>query len=495
MSTHSGHAQKPSTSTVSTRKRRGDEERGSEATIDPSRRDAELDTLLTGGWDRFTRKGKKNIGVLPSFKAFMTSSWLMSFIVFIPVAWVGHYLKWNSQVVFLFCFLAVVPLEHVCDFGGEQMALYCGKDLGDLITVTLNNAVEAALAIILLIKCELKLLQSTVLGVVILHLLLVPGVAFMAGGARQLTQELHPHLTQLNHTLLTIGVLSLLLPAAFFAGIDSIPVTAEPIVARREEAAALIPVSDASKAVFLGMSRGIAIMLLAVYVASRIYLHNPPGEDNILALHPLAPQELIEHEKKLASAEPEVNQYVCIVVLIFTIGILATTAEFLVETVEFVREEDSISEEWFGLVLLPFVSFAADGFVAGLIFIGALWKWVTNKPLPISTVARARAIDLSIQFTLFWMPALVLLGWWSNKPLTLLFDFFEVACLLGATFLVNYVTADSKTNWAEGFAMVAFYFMIALTAWYYTGQAEIKTLSQCQSVFQALASPEAVAEH
>lgn len=73
------------------------------------------------------------------------------------------------------------------------------------------------------------------------------------------------------------------------------------------------------------------------------------------------------------------------------------------------------------MVLLPFVSFAADGFVAGLIFIGAAWKWITGKPLPISTVARARAIDLSIQFTLFWMPALVLLAWWSGKPLTLLF--------------------------------------------------------------------------
>lgn len=76
MSTHSGHAQKPSTSTVSsTRKRRGDEERGSEATMGPSKdEDAELHTLLLGGWDRFTRKGKKNIGVLPSLKAFMRSS-------------------------------------------------------------------------------------------------------------------------------------------------------------------------------------------------------------------------------------------------------------------------------------------------------------------------------------------------------------------------------------------------------------------------------------
>ena len=41
---------------------------------------------------------------------------------------------------------------------------------------------------------------------------------------------------------------------------------------------------------------------------------------------------------------------------------------------------------------------------------------------------------------------------------------YEVAVLLGACFLVNYVTADSKTNWAEGYIMVAFYFMIVSSA-------------------------------
>lgn len=43
------------------------------------------------------------------------------------------------------------------------------------------------------------------LGVVILHLLLVPGTAFLAGGAQIWEQNLHPHTTQLNHSLLTIG--------------------------------------------------------------------------------------------------------------------------------------------------------------------------------------------------------------------------------------------------------------------------------------------------
>lgn len=39
-------------------------------------------------------------------------------------------------------------------------------------------------------------------------------------------------------------------------------------------------------------------------------------------------------------------------------------------------------------------------------------------------------------------------------------DFYEVALVLGACFLVNYVTADAKTNWVEGFIMVMFYLMI-----------------------------------
>jgi len=34
------------------------------------------------------------------------------------------------------------------------MALYLGSLLGDLLLVTLNNVVEATLAIILLTKCE-----------------------------------------------------------------------------------------------------------------------------------------------------------------------------------------------------------------------------------------------------------------------------------------------------------------------------------------------------
>ena len=39
-------------------------------------------------------------------------------------------------------------------------------------------------------------------------------------------------------------------------------------------------------------------------------------------------------------------------------------------------------------------------------------------------------------------------------------DMFEVILLVGACFLVNYVTADAKTNWAEGWVLVSYYVMI-----------------------------------
>lgn len=65
-----------------------------------------------------------------------------------------------------------MPLEQLFDWGGEQMSLFLGKDLGDLLMISLNkfvnvtynskniwskvidSSVEATLAIILLTKCE-----------------------------------------------------------------------------------------------------------------------------------------------------------------------------------------------------------------------------------------------------------------------------------------------------------------------------------------------------
>jgi len=45
---------------------------------------------------------------------------------------------------------------------------------GEVFDIFVCSIVEATLAIILLKKCDLRLMQATIVGVVLLHLLLVP---------------------------------------------------------------------------------------------------------------------------------------------------------------------------------------------------------------------------------------------------------------------------------------------------------------------------------
>lgn len=38
-----------------------------------------------------------------------------------------------------------MPLERLFEYGGEQMMFYLGKDLGDLLVITLNKSVHVPL--------------------------------------------------------------------------------------------------------------------------------------------------------------------------------------------------------------------------------------------------------------------------------------------------------------------------------------------------------------
>lgn len=69
----------------------------------------------------------------------------------IPVAWAAHFVAvndkehegrgWGHATTFTLLFLALVPLEQLLDWGGEQMSMYLGKGLGDLLVITLNKSV------------------------------------------------------------------------------------------------------------------------------------------------------------------------------------------------------------------------------------------------------------------------------------------------------------------------------------------------------------------
>ena len=127
---------------------------------------------------------------------------------------------------------------------------------------------------------------------------------------------------------------------------------------------------------------------------------------------------------------------------------------------------------FFGLVILPVISFSSDGIIAirkfsvvqGKNFISAFIapppdgesrpaktpinhrrpqevnktvedEYFDGRIIPGAAIrlkptlmSHGRPIDLSIQFTLLWMPVLVLLGWWTDRPMHLLFGRSRCRC-------------------------------------------------------------------
>lgn len=406
--------------------------------------------------------------VLESLIATFRQSWLNLALVFVVLSWVSHFAQWDERAIFVLSFLALIPLEKLLQFVSHQSMLYLGHSVGDLVNITLMNAIEAILAILLLRRdCELKLLQSTIIGVILLQLLLVPGVMFLAGGTRIKHQELHLSQTQLNQSMMTMGVMCMVIPAAYFAGVTKIGATSVATI-----------VTDDFRDQMLKISRGMAIIMLLVYIGSRIYLVNPPGEDNAMDVYAAAGghEAFREAEENLKTESPKIGPWFCFFLLIVLVAIIAVTAEWLVHSIEFVRHSAKINEEWFGLVLLPLVSFSGDGIIT---FSYAFRKVFFHHGKEAHPLADAKPIDLSIQFALFWTPLLVLIGWWTNKPLPLLFDIFEIVILVAAVFVVNYITADAKTNWAEGWMMICFFAIIALVAWFYPGQEYMEVFFPC----------------
>lgn len=119
----------------------------------------------------------------------MTYSWINLLLPCNIIAWALHYTHQDAVPTFVVALLGVIPLAGLLGFGTEAIALYTGDALGGLINATLGNATEMIIAILLLVKCELRVVQASLLGGLLSNLLLVLGMAFLVGGIRYSEQE------------------------------------------------------------------------------------------------------------------------------------------------------------------------------------------------------------------------------------------------------------------------------------------------------------------
>lgn len=400
------------------------------------------------------------------------SSWINVLLFAAPVGIALNYVKSVSPtIVFVVNFIAIIPLAAMLSYATEEIALRTGETLGGLINATFGNAVELIVAIIALIKGEIVVVQTSLIGSILSNLLLVMGFCFFFGGLRRTEQHFNTTVAQTAASLLALAVASVIVPTVFELK------------------------TNAEQTEIAKLSRGTAVILLLVYfaylffqlhthldvfneeskkVAARPWTHghsikegfsHMPGasalmrhghasssqEEQNLAAMPLEDRNMPQEEEEDESDDPQLHFFVAIGTLLGSTVIIALCAEFMVDSIDHLTETTALRKEFVGLILLPIVGNAAEHATA-----------VTVAVKDKMDLAIGVAVGSSMQVALFLIPLLVIIGWGlGNKYMDLSLDEFQVAVMFVAVLLTNYLIGDGKSHWLEGFLLICLYAIIA----------------------------------
>lgn len=192
------------------------------------------------------------------------------------------------------------------------------------------------------------------------------------------------------------------------------------------------------------LSHGTSIILLILYVLYLIFqLRTHAG---------LFDAESAPEGEEEEAEEPQLSPWAAAGVLIVVTIAVAICAEYLVDSIDSLVETAHISKTFIGLILLPIVGNAAEHVTAVVVA-------VKDK----MDLAMGVAIGSSMQIALLVTPALVILGWIIDVPMTLNFEMFETVVFFLSVLVVTYVIQDGKSNYLEGAMVSSFFYPVFYT--------------------------------
>lgn len=168
--------------------------------------------------------------------------------------------------------------------------------------------------------------------------------------------------------------------------------------------------------------------------------------------------------------QKRMSRATAILLLLVSTGLVAVCAEFLVDSINYLVENTSVSEAFVGLIILPIVGNAAEHVTA----VAVAGK---NK----MDLAIGVAVGSSIQIALFVTPVIVLLGWILGKDMSLFFSLFETVSLFVSAFIVNFLVLDGRSNYLEGALLIAAYVIIGLAAFFYPDSSQQSIIGGAES--------------
>ncbi|KAL1890417.1 hypothetical protein Sste5346_008244 [Sporothrix stenoceras] len=182
---------------------------------------------------------------IDSFRQMVMSSWLNALLIFVPIGIVTYLTHMSPIAVFATNAIAVIPLSSLLTAATERVAADAGDTVGALLNISLGNLVELILFIVALVNNQVRVVQASILGSILVNSMLILGTALLATGLTDNEPVYNTAETQLLSCLLFASVFVFLMPTAFGYTFDH--------------------TKQASKAT-LQMSRVSSLMVLLIYL-------------------------------------------------------------------------------------------------------------------------------------------------------------------------------------------------------------------------------------
>ena len=271
-------------------------------------------------------------------------------------------------------------------------------------------------------------MKASLVGSVIGNSLLVLGASMFAGGWNRERQTFNRTAAHTQAGMLLLAAAALVLPAVFqLVHGGGLPKVSE----LRHDFGSEVE----------NLSLGVAIVLMLSYVAGLLFsLRTHRDLFNVETEHD---DQIDEHTWTIKKS----------VILLAIAGVLVgVMSEILVGSIEEASHQIGLSQFFVGVFVVAIVGNAAEHYVAVVVA-------MKNK----MDLAVNIAIGSSAQIALFVAPVLVLLSFVVGpNPMALVFNGYELAGLLAAVLIANFLASEGESTWFEGVQLLALYAVLGL---------------------------------
>ena len=340
----------------------------------------------------------------------MARTILWASLALAPIAIAARFvLDLDDTLLFALAAAALVPLAWLIGESTEHAAEHTGPGMGGFLNASFGNAPELIIAVFAIANGLPNVVRGSLAGSVVSNILLVLGVALIAGGEGKLDRR-----------SLTIQLGIVLAACAAFL-VPSVPGwSGNPD--RHSLAVLTIPV---------------AVCLLLLYVGvtgMNLRRHRRTHRD--------APTGAERGGWSLPTS---------LAVLLLATGATALISEMLVHSLDAFAESAGLSEFFIAAVIVAIVGNAAEH--GGAVVIARRGKMV---------LATEIAISSSAQVAVFVAPAIALLAWIVKPALPLAFRPIELGAMAASAVFVAFVIRDGRSKRWEGFMLVGVYGAVVL---------------------------------